>query len=62
MSETASAANGGEIATELRNWARGCHATEAAVELLIKACGGRFVEPGQPWLRTDDRGITWLDA
>jgi hypothetical protein len=27
MSRTASAANGGEIATELRNWARGCHAT-----------------------------------
>jgi hypothetical protein len=20
------------------------------------------VEPCQPWLRTDDRGITWLDA
>jgi hypothetical protein len=32
------------------------------VELLIRARGGRFVEPGQPWLRTDDRGITWLDA
>jgi hypothetical protein len=29
---------------------------------LIRAIGGRFVEPGQPWLRTDDRGITWLDA
>jgi hypothetical protein len=27
MSRTASAANGGEIAMELRNWARGCHAT-----------------------------------
>jgi hypothetical protein len=62
MSGTAAAANGGEIATELRNWAPGCHSTEAAVELLIKACGGRFLEPGQPWLRTDDRGITWLDA
>jgi hypothetical protein len=36
--------------------------TEAAVELLIRARGGRFLEPGQPWLRTDDRGITWLDA
>jgi hypothetical protein len=32
------------------------------VELLIRARGGRFLEPGQPWLRTDDRGITWLDA
>jgi hypothetical protein len=62
MSRTTSAANGGEIATELRNWARGCNSTEAAVELLIKARSGRFLEPGQPWLRTDDRGITWLDA
>jgi hypothetical protein len=62
MSRTTSAANGGGIAAELRNWARGCHSTEAAAELLIRARGGRFVEPGQPWLRTDDRGITWLDA
>jgi hypothetical protein len=62
MSRTTSAANGGAIAAELRNWAQGCHSTEAAVELLISARGGRFVEPGQPWLRTDDRGITWLDS
>ena len=62
MSRTTSATNDGGIAAELRNWARGCHSTEAAVELLIRACGGRFVEPCQPWLRTDDRGITWLDA
>jgi hypothetical protein len=62
MSRTTSAANGAGIAAELRDWARGCHSTEAAVELLIRACGGRFVDPGQPWLRTDDRGITWLDA
>jgi hypothetical protein len=62
MSRTASAANGGGIAAELRTWARGCNSTEAAVELLIRACGGRFVELGQPWLRTDDRGVTWLDA
>jgi hypothetical protein len=32
------------------------------VELLVRAHSGRFLEPGQPWLRTDDRGITWLDA
>jgi hypothetical protein len=62
MSRTTPAANGGGTAAELRNWARGCHSTEAAVELLIRAPGGRFLEPGQPWLRTDDRGITWLDA
>jgi hypothetical protein len=58
MSRTTSAANGGAIAAELRNWAQGSHSTEAAVKLLIRARGGRFVEPGQPWLRTDDRGIT----
>ncbi len=62
MSRTTSAANGGAIAAQLRNWAQGCHSTEAAVELLVRARGGRFVEPGQPWLRTDDRGITRLDA
>ena len=61
MSRTTST-NGGEIAAELRDWAGGCHSTEAAVELLIRACGGRFVEPGQPWLRTNDRGIIRLDA
>ena len=43
MSRTTSAANGGRIASELRNWARGCHSTEAAVELLIRTRGGRFV-------------------
>ena len=62
MRPTTPAANGGGILAELRDWARGCHPTEAAVELLIRAHNGRFVEPGQPWLRTDDRGITWLDA
>jgi hypothetical protein len=41
--------------------ARGCHSTEAAVALFIRARDGRFVDPGQPWLRTDDRVITWLD-
>jgi hypothetical protein len=62
MSQATPTADGGRIAAELRNWARGCHSTEAAVELLIRARGGRFLDPGQTWLRTDDRGITWLDA
>ena len=62
MSRTTSAVDGGQIAGELCTWARGCRSTDAAVELLIRACGGRFVDPGQPWLRTDDRGITWLAA
>jgi hypothetical protein len=62
MSRTTSAADAGRIAAELRNWARGCHSTAAAVELLIRARGGRFVDGSQPWLRTDDREIVWLDA
>ena len=62
MSRTTSKADGGGIAADLRTWARGSHSTEAAVELLIRARGGRFVDPSQPWLRTDDRGIVWLDA
>jgi hypothetical protein len=62
MSRTTSVADGGGIAAELRNWARGRHSTEAAVELLIRARAGRFVDPSQPWLRTDNRGIVWLDA
>src|SRR5215216_2783427 len=50
------------VGTHMRPATRSTHSTEAAVELLIRARDGRFVEPGQPWLRTDDRGITWLDA
>jgi hypothetical protein len=52
MSQATPTADGGRIAAELRHWARGCHSTEAAVELLIRARGGRFLDPGQPWLRT----------
>jgi hypothetical protein len=54
MNRTTSAANRGGIAAELRDWARGCYSTEAAVELLITACGGRFLDPSQPWLRTEE--------
>ena len=43
MTRTTSAASGGGIAAELRDWARGCNSTEAAVELLIRARGRRFV-------------------
>jgi hypothetical protein len=62
MSRTTSAANGGEIAKELRDWARGCHSHRGCGGIVDQGCGGRFVDSGQPWLRTDDRGITWLDA
>jgi hypothetical protein len=39
----------------------GVHSPDTAVELLIRARGGTFLDAGQSWLRTDDRGITCLD-
>lgn len=50
-------------ADDLRAWAAGWLALEAAVELLIRACGGRLVEPGLPWILQDQPGRPfWLDA
>jgi hypothetical protein len=37
-------------ARELREWAEGDYPTEAAVELLIRAKGGRFAHESQPWI------------
>lgn len=37
-------------ARELRAWAKGDYLTEAAVELLIRAKGGRFARESQPWI------------
>ena len=46
----------------LRAWARGVYATEAAVELLVRFQGGRFAQPGQPWIMPDtDEGWYWLE-
>ncbi|AXH95989.1 hypothetical protein [Ornithinimicrobium avium] len=38
-------------APELRAWAQGDYPTEAAVELLIRAKGGRFARETQPWIQ-----------
>jgi hypothetical protein len=38
------------VATDLRRWAAGTHETEAAVELLLRACRGRLVDPHWPWI------------
>ena len=38
-----------DIATAVRSWARDVPATEAGVELLIRA--GRFVYDGAPWIK-----------
>ncbi|UKA75059.1 hypothetical protein [Arthrobacter sp. FW306-07-I] len=39
-------------ADDLRAWARGMYPTEAATELLLKAFGGKFAAPGNPWVHT----------
>jgi hypothetical protein len=40
-----------DTAAGLRDWARGMYATEAAVELLLRAFAGRFAHADQPWIR-----------
>lgn len=46
----------------LRAWAKGSYPLEAAVELLIRAFGGRFAEPGNPWIADAHTGQPWLDV
>ncbi|GAA2109473.1 hypothetical protein GCM10009841_30810 [Microlunatus panaciterrae] len=47
----------------LRWWAQGAYAEEAAVELLVRAFGGRFAAAGWPWVRSCERPGWWrLDA
>jgi ABC-type phosphonate transport system ATPase subunit len=47
----------------LRRWARGAYAEEAAVELLVRAFGGRFASTRYRWVRACDRpGWYWLDG
>ena len=51
---------------QLREWARGSYPQEAGTELLLRAYGGRFAAPGQPWIGTssDADGETteaWID-
>ncbi len=47
----------------LRRWARGLYPLEAGVELLIRACHGRFANPGQPWIQQGgDPGWWWIDV
>lgn len=39
-------------ADDLRAWAKGMYTTEAATELLLRAFGGKFAAPGNPWVHT----------
>ena len=41
-------AGGQAVAAGLRAWAAGMYETEAAAELLIRACRGLLVDPGGP--------------
>lgn len=43
-----------------RAWAKGSYGLEAAVVLLARVRGGRFLTGGWPWLREDD-GTRWID-
>ncbi|MUN53920.1 hypothetical protein GMA10_01530 [Kocuria koreensis] len=46
-------------ADDLRAWARGLLPLEAAVELLVTACGGALL--AGPWIRRDNGGQLWFD-
>lgn len=46
---------------KLRDWARGSFPLEAAIEILVRAHGGRFAAAGNPWIKTDN-GRLWLDS
>ncbi|RAX16737.1 hypothetical protein DC347_10625 [Pseudarthrobacter sp. AG30] len=54
-------------ADDLRAWARGMYTTEAATELLLRAFGGKFAEPGNPWIHTStepegpNQVSAWID-
>lgn len=47
---------------ELRRWAKGSYPYEAATEMLLRAFGGRFAQPGQPWVKTEEGyANVWID-
>ncbi|MET3165078.1 UNVERIFIED_ORG: hypothetical protein ABIB19_003509 [Arthrobacter sp. UYEF10] len=47
---------------ELRSRVHGSYRLEAGTEMLIRAFGGRFAEPGNPWVDEDPMsGKTWID-
>lgn len=51
-----------EFHDELRARVHGSYTLEAGTEMLIRAFGGRFAEPGNPWIDEDPMsGKTWID-
>lgn len=49
------------IVTDLRSWARGNYALEAATELLIRAFNGRFAGVDYPWIVVDQDKFYQVD-
>lgn len=50
-----------DTAGALRDWAKGMYGTEAAVEVLIRALGGRLL--AGPWIAANDAGDgLWFDT
>ncbi len=47
---------------ELRAWAKGSYPLEAAVQLILRAFGGRFADPGNLWIEDADGDRPWLNA
>lgn len=51
----------GQLENDLRDWAAHIYATEAGVELLIRA--GRFIYDGAPWIAYDEGShTTYIDT
>lgn len=50
------------VIDELRRWASGTYAHEAAVELLARALSGHLAGEGWQWVARGDEGRVWLDA
>jgi hypothetical protein len=50
------------VAADLRRCAKGLYGLETAVELLIRAFGGRFARTGYPWVVEGESRRFWLDA
>ena len=49
-----------DVADALRRWAKGMNTTEAATELLIRACDGTFASIDWPWIKPTNHGY-WID-
>ncbi len=49
-----------DVVDALRRWANGMNTTEAAAELLIRACDGTFASIDRPWIKRTNHSY-WVD-